>query len=269
MTGDPLELEVRLLHEGQPLQADAEVTATILRPGQSLGTLLSQSPYPPEPTVFQTESGTSVGQRKLQLLLKNKAFWAKLAPMTERVTLKHQGEGRYTAVTTATSVPGTYRAVISIEGEADGVGSFVRSETLSTHVNFAHADITLSAPKIQEISETADGRQLRLSLRPQDSLGNFLGPDYASHIQVTLAEGTVAKEIKDHGDGRYDIDLSVPGASDPALTITVVGEPVFSGTLSELDAIAHGRNAESWTYLLAILVVVALVMLWLLRQRRP
>lgn len=266
-TGDPLELEVRLMHNGQPLQADAELTATILRPGQSLGTLLSQSPNLPEPADFQSESGTSVGQRKLQLLLKDKAFWARLEPVTERVTLSHQGEGRYTAVTTATTVPGTYRAVISINGEAEGVGRFVRSETLSTHVNFADAEITLSEPRIQQIAETADGRQLRLSLRPKDRLGNFLGPDYASHIQVTLGEGTVAKEIKDHADGRYDIGLSVPSTSDPMLSITVLGDSVFSGTLSELDVIADGRNATSWFYLLVILVVAVFIILWWLIKR--
>ncbi len=266
MVGDPLELEVRLLHEGQPLKVDAKVTATIQRPGQSLGTLLSKSPNPPEPAMFQTEVGTSVGQRKLQLLLKDKEFWAKLAPMSERVIFSHQGEGRYTAVSTATTVPGTYRAILSIEGEAQGVGHFERSETLSTHVNFAHAEITLSEPRLQVLSKTADVRQLLLSLRPQDKLGNFLGPDFASKLQVTLGEGTVAKEVKDLGDGRYEIKLSVPVSRDPTITITVLGEPLFSGMLSELDAIAHGRTAVSWIYLLAIIVILMLVGLWSLRK---
>ena len=60
------------------------------------------------------EPNISVGQRKLQLLMLDEAFWKELQPVSRDISLEHQGNGHYAARTDAAKPPGIYRAVFKI-----------------------------------------------------------------------------------------------------------------------------------------------------------
>jgi hypothetical protein len=47
----------------------------------------------------------------------------------------------------------------------------------------------------------------------------------------------VAKEITDLGNGGYFISMLAPRSSDPTVTITVAGVPLYRGVLSGLPRV--------------------------------
>jgi hypothetical protein len=78
------------------------------------------------------------------------------------------------------------------------------------------------------------GAEIAIRLRPRDTHGNYLGPDAADLIDVTLSDGKVAKEITDLGEGGYFVSMLAPRSSDPTVTITVAGARLYQGALSGL-----------------------------------
>ncbi len=234
--GDTLELRVNVAFGGQPV-TDARVTATLLKPRQGIGTLLSVNPMPPTPPGFEPEPAATPAQNKLQLLLLDAKLWQSIQPVGQGVTLRSNGDGTYSASFSGTDVEGVYTAVFQIEGERPDVGVYRRTETVSKMVHFGKAEFAASAVRVTQVDETPAGRQLLLHIRPRDRFGNFLGPDYSDRISVSVSPGSVGPDKKDLVDGSYTIPLLVPPATDPLVTIRVMDQAVFDGRLSELEAL--------------------------------
>jgi hypothetical protein len=148
--------------------------------------------------------------------------------------LSAQEDGFYRAVWPSISVPGIYTAIFHVAGDSPELGTFQRTETVSTVVHFTQADGQISDLKAMFVERTAQGDVMAIRLRPQDAYGNFLGPEVGHEIQVALSTGTVDKDIGDLHDGTYLIRLLVPQQADPQVTITVAGDILFRGRLSEL-----------------------------------
>lgn len=237
--GDPLELDVKL-HIGHNSVTDAQrVTARILKPRRGLGTLLSTLPMLPEPAGFNPEANISAAQKKLQLLLQDKRYYGDFQPVGETVNLQNKGDGTYAALFPDTAMSGIYTVIFNVEGERPDIGKYNRTETLSTTVRFGKAKLDASELKVSLLRETEDVRVMELSICPKDQFGNYLGPDYGHGIKVSLSQGSVDSTPKDLINGGYSINLSVPPSVDPELVVTVVGEPVFKGLLSELESKYH------------------------------
>lgn len=247
VVGEPLELSVRLTFGRRPITDAERVTATVLKPQQGLGTLLSINPTPPEPRVFELESAATAGQRKLQLLLRDERFYHDLQPVGQTLILQNNGDGSYSTVFPNTEKTGTYTVIFQVEGERSDIGKYERTEILSTMVRFDKAERAASNLRLTLLEETAEGRSMLLSIRPKDRFGNYLGPDYGHRIKVSLSEGSVGTDKQDLVDGSYTIPLFIPPATDPVMTVTVMNQPVYKGRLSELVGYRFSVSIHSGT----------------------
>jgi len=228
--GDSLRLRARVMYAGQPV-TNARVTATVLKPKLSIGTLLSLNATPtPLPNV---RPDTTPAQTKLQRLLADPAVRVRLQPSAQDVVLTGRGNGTYTANVAGTSIAGPYTAHFRVAGSRPDIGSYRRVRTASRVVRFGKADFAASAVRVTSLGVSADGRRLSLYLRPTDGT-NYLGPEYGSRIKVSLTTGTVGPAT-DLLDGGYTFPLRVPENTDPVITLTVMGEPLYRGTLSRLE----------------------------------
>jgi hypothetical protein len=148
--------------------------------------------------------------------------------------LSEQEGGLYQAAWPSVSVPGVYTVIFHVAGYSPELGAIQRTETVSTVVHFARADLRLSELKVVFVERIVQGDVMVIRLRPQDVYGNFLGPEAGDEIQVALSTGTVDKEIHDLQDGTYLIPVLVPQKADPQVTVTVAGNVLFRGRLSTL-----------------------------------
>ena len=196
--GDDLELALRLGADGKAVTG-AKVLATVLVPRQSVGTLLATKPERAGERAGRTEPGLTTGQRRIEALLLDKDGRAALRPVVQTLALSERGDGLYRASVRGVTVPGIYTVVFQVDGQSAKGGTIRRTETLSTFVRFGAADARASALSV----ETMGGAEIAIRLRPRDTHGNYLGPDAADLIDVTLSHGKVAKG--DHGPGRRRI----------------------------------------------------------------
>jgi hypothetical protein len=232
--GDTLSLGVNVTFAGHPV-TDARVTATILKPGLGVGTLLSTNPTPQPPPTFQPEPGATAGQKKLALLLQDQHAWQSIQPGAYTVSLQGHPDGSYSGLFGRTDVEGTYTAQFNIEGERPDIGKYRRTERISTPVRFGKASLPASSVRITELGRTTAGRSLQLYICPKDRFGNNLGPDNSDQVTVVVSPGSVDSGKVDLVDGCYTIPLLIPLAVDPTVTISVMDQPVFHGRLSRLE----------------------------------
>jgi hypothetical protein len=244
VVGDSLRWTARLRFGDEPV-TDATITAAILKPRQSMGTLLATKPTPSRPDSVRVEPGATAAQNKLQLLLQDHRIWQSTQPIEGVVTLKSHGDGTYSATLLNTEVVGPYTARFRIEGERADIGSYRRTETVSTVARFGRAEFRRSALRVSLVDQTPTERRFLLYLRPRDRFGNYLGPDYADRIGVALAAGTVGTDKRDLVDGGYTVPLTVPAGTDPVVTITVLDQPLFTDRLSKLEAPRFGLSLHA------------------------
>jgi Zn-dependent metalloprotease len=233
--GDPVEIFARINYGGVPVTDADEVKVTVLKPGMGMGTLLSVKGFPSEPEDFQTEKGILESQKKLQLLLMREDAWAKVQPKKRIIFMGHRQDGMYTAVFENTDVPGIYTFVFEIEGMNPTTGPYSRTESISTLVSFRRAERKKSYILMETLKRTEDVRNLRLYLRPRDSFGNYLGPDYGDQISITISQGEVTGAVQDGVDGSYTVPLIIPRGKDPMITIRVLDHTLFEGPISKLE----------------------------------
>ena len=151
--------------------------------------------------------------------------------MTETIRLQGDDRGGFRAVLPNAGVAGIYRAVVRIEGEDRALGPLERSRTVSATVRFGEADRARSALTLRDLPKR---QSVELTLRPADRRGSLLGPAFAGQIALALSNDKVVRAPEDLGDGRYRFVFSPPGGTDPTLTLTVAGRPLFRGTIKEL-----------------------------------
>ena len=231
--GQPLPLHAQLTVDGRPLTDAEHVTAQVLKPGAGVGTLLSTFPMPDE--TYVGEAQATVGQRKLDLLLRRDDFYGRLKPRPNEKRLHHQGDGVYSAQFGDTDIPGPYTVLFRIDGEHPQLGRYVRTESVSTMVEFARADVDASEFQVVEWVVGPDIDRLRLWVRPRDRFGNYLGPDYGHVIDVTVSAGNI-EELVDLGDGGYEMRLTIPTGSDPDIDLAVMNETLYTGPMSGIAA---------------------------------
>ena len=244
VVGDSLRWTARLRFGDEPV-TDATITAAILKPRQSMGTLLATKPTPSRPDSVRVEPGATAAQTKLQLLLQDHRIWQSIQPIEGVVTLESHGDGTYSATLLNTEVVGPYTAKFRIEGERADIGSYRRTETVSTVARFGRAEFRRSALRVSLVDQTPTERRFLLYLRPRDRFGNYLGPDYADRIGVALAAGTVGTDKRDLVDGGYTVPLTVPAGTDPVVTVTVLDQPLFTDRLSKLEAPRFGLSLHA------------------------
>jgi hypothetical protein len=214
----------------RPIDGPVAVTAIITRPRVALGTALA-AVKPLRTGARGSEPGMTEVERQVAAFLQDPKVRDRLRPVTE--TLRLEGDqGVFRAVLANASVPGLYRAEVRIVGEDRELGRFERTQAVTALLRFSEADRARSALTLRTLPT---GRAMELTLRPADRLGHLLGPTFAGDISLALSAGKIERGPEDLGDGRYRFVLSVPSGQDPTLTLAVVGRPLFSGTIKQLQ----------------------------------
>lgn len=240
----PLQLFVGVTADGLPV-IDADVTARVLAPQQSLATLLSTRSTP-SATGVQFEPGATIGQRKLQLLqVKDAQFFTALQPASRSIAMRNNGDGTYTAAFPDTQVSGIYTVIFDVRGSRSDLGDYARTETRATSVRFGEASATVSQFGARPLGSGA-GRRFEISVRPVDTHRNYLGPDYGHRVSVLIDGAAPGNPLVDRGDGSYSVETGViPSGSDPTVSIRVMDKPLYDGSLSGLPAASRQRWALS------------------------
>ena len=225
-----LGLTVEVRKGRRTIDGPVAVTATVTRPRVAIGDVLA-AVKPLKAGSGGTEPGMTDAERRVAALLQDSGARAKLRPVTETIRLQGDDRGGFRAVLPNAGIAGIYRAVVRIEGEDRALGPLERSRTVSATVRFGEADRARSALTLRDLPKR---QSVELTLRPADRRGSLLGPAFAGQIALALSNDKVMRAPEDLGDGRYRFVFSPPGGTDPTLTLTVAGRPLFRGTIKEL-----------------------------------
>jgi von Willebrand factor type A domain len=258
VVGTPLVLEVSLSLQGRPVDG-ADVTATVLRPADSIGNLLVAFPYRAAPPGQAFEPLTSLGQRAAMTALQDEAIWRRLQPESQAVTLEEVGPGRYRATVAQTAVAGLYTVNFRIEIDDPQLGVLQRAHSTSLPLRVGNADFESSGVRLVRLASSKHGREVELRLTPRDRLGNYFGPDQGDLIAVKSSAALRQSALHDLGNGSYAIPLILPADGDPELSLTIAGAPLFAGPVSLLEPSGDAPAEDS-----SLILWIALVVGWTL-----
>ena len=232
--GEPLAIEAELSIDGKPVISNATIKATVLRPKEGIGSLLSKYALPGS-FPMNLESGTTIGQRKLAVLSQQEDFYELLQGVPVPITLSHTGSGKYSGTFINTWIPGAYTVIFDIQGSDPQTGVFHRQEQMTVDFEFSNADYKASKV-LRKTGISPEGNKERLiSFRPKDIKDNFLGPDYKHKIKVIVDGSDKSGTIKDVGDGTYEIRADEN--EDAIVSIIVLGETLFEGPIKEIPTV--------------------------------
>jgi hypothetical protein len=235
LVGRPLDLAVRLAADGKALVRDVTVDAVLQRPRLAAGNLLAEADTNPR----IGEPGQRLGERRLLALAGDKRAWAQLQPLSEKITLRHTGDGIY-RTRLKTTIPGIYTVTVTIRGRHPQLGAFERSETATAILRFGDAVLAESALRLREHRMSGTARAVELVLRPTDRYGNLLGPGLASRVVAELPAGRVVGGAQDLGDGRYLFLFVLPKGADPRVTLSVGSGVLYRGAIGDLARLPGG-----------------------------
>jgi hypothetical protein len=229
--GEPMTIMAELSVNGRPVVSNATVKATVLKPKEGLGNLLSKYSMPADSSV-RYEKGATIGQQKLALLCQQDYFYNQLQEIPVPIVLANAGGGRYTATFTDTWTPGAYTVKFYIEGKDTQTGLYRREEQMTVDFEFNEADYKLSGLCRKALVSAEGGKETLISFRPRDAMKNYLGPDYRHRISISVGGVDKSRSLKDAGDGSYELKTSE--SADTPLSVTVLGKTLFDGVIKEL-----------------------------------
>lgn len=251
--GEPIPVRVRLTENGAPV-AGANIVAQLIGPENGVGNILSTTPTPAGTPNTGGDTLRSEAQRKLLLLLQDPAsadlFKDKSLPS---LVLLDNGrsengdtavnDGIYSGLFTGALQEGHYRFVINVRGTSATNGDFMRTQLLTVFVRPKPVAANTAFTLLSSATQPNGNVIIRLQAIPKDKFGNFVGPDYLGHLNITCSEGTVETQLADKLDGSYEISYRLPSAaSNPACGLEVMGTTVVSKTVDELQNKHPHRN---------------------------
>ena len=215
---------VSLSWRGKPL-TNANVKARILKPGDDLGDLLAKHPKKVDPAKTP-DAGSPGYQKYLHLLENDPKFLAKLRSSADKLTLAHQGGGKYSASYNPGDVSGIYQIVYRVSAESAEFGKIQRKAVQSLYIRFGDINLDKST-----VSSTVKDKNITIRLRPITTYGRFIGPAQGSAFSVDGA-GISLSGITDHQDGSYTLVLN--GNPDARVAIQLLGEEIYQGPVSKI-----------------------------------
>jgi len=104
---------------------------------------------------------------------------------------------------------------------------------------------------------------------PADALGNKWGPGHADDVAFRIEGGTAVGPVIDNWDGTYLQVVEFSAGTTPSVRVSAGGatsEPVVLGSEPTDPGDDDEAPSRTWLWLLAILVLVAVVILWSRRR---
>jgi hypothetical protein len=242
--GEPIDLSAQILVNKELITDDVTVTATVKRPNQSLGTLLSKTRMPNNIGGIALEPGLAIGAQKLTLLSQSAAFVNSIKPTESQVTLSPDAGRTFRTDFTNTNIPGIYTITYTIKGNHPYTGPFERIEQRTVDVKFSNFDFDASDVLTNKKGPDVNGKYTwTWTFTPTDKSGNYLGPDYGNVMMIKTADGTI-QNIKDLGDGSYEIGILTSTSNRPKLTLGLYDETWYDDLIpnpnqSRLPASIH------------------------------
>jgi hypothetical protein len=278
-TGEAIPIRVKLTEGDNPV-LNATVVAQLLGPEMGVGDILSTTSTPSDQPDPQGDRLRSEAQAKLLLLLENPEyadlFKNKNLPAVQLLDNGQSAngdntanDGLYSGRFGGTLEEGHYFFVVNVSGTSDtNGGDFQRTRLLTVFVRPKPSPNNTELTLLSSDSVEDGSIIIRLRATPRDALGNYIGPDYTpDYLSIKSSQGTALTLIDDKLDGSYEISYRLPSAaSNPNITVEVMGTPVVTKSLRELQG-----KLPFWLIILIIILVLILLalLIWLifLRQR--
>ena len=231
IVGEPLAFEVRTIIDGKVFPGKQKVDAILQRPAVAAGELVADRKQ--IEAVRNLEPGMSMAEQASLALTLDPRTAKRLRPITQRLAMSPTAEGVYRGSFRPT-VPGIYAVVVSIEGDDESTGHFLRRATVMTVVGPGPADPKNSRITRANSGLSKDRRYVTLVVTPRSAGNVQLGSGYANSISVKLSQGRTIGGAQDLGDGRYMLVLAVAADSDADLTLGMGGVTLYAGPLSRI-----------------------------------
>ncbi|MCU0462163.1 MAG: hypothetical protein MUF36_09140 [Bacteroidales bacterium] len=293
--GDTLQMSVNLTYSGKPLTDPSNnIMALILRPGEDIGDLLARTATPVVHDTFDVS--TPAQQKLVNLIETDTAFCNALKATKQLVTLVQSDTGIYTGTFKSTELTGVYRVNFLMKGSIPGKGRFERLEEQDAYFKFGQTD-----PKASEVGVVKDtttspavGYSATVTIKPINRYGKYLGPGFDTRVNVDVKKrlsllNPVWKPVKlihiksksdlqgdtilmtnigDNLDGSYNIVLAnIPKNTDPVIRISVMGEVLREGRLSQICKTDSHENL--WFIIISILALLLLIIAYIKKNRIP
>jgi hypothetical protein len=216
--GDQIRVQARITELGRPVtglnsQPGAQIRAQLLRPGASIGDLLSDAPAAPAtPTAPDPASAT---EARLQKLLADNPD--ALSKKQDQLTLfddgdqahgdEVAGDGIYSALF-PTQLEGHYNFLFVLEGNTPATGRFSRQQLRTVYVRPIPDG---NRTEISSILRINDGRTHVVSFTPRTKFGNRMGPGWANYFWLT-GPGIAPIKPVDNLNGTYTAIIPFTGA---------------------------------------------------------
>jgi hypothetical protein len=285
--GGQIRLAAQINDLEQPLtglgsQSGANVSVFVVRPGRSVGDVLSEAQVA-VPPASGPDSASAV-QRQLEAVLAENPD--ALDHTSDVVTLLDNGntangdsiadDGIYSALV-VTDTEGHYNFVFHIEGTAQAGGRFVRQQLRTVHVRSLPdgdaTDISTST------STTDDGSVLTVDFTPKNVRDGNVGPGWGNYFWLAASGAAPVKPV-DNGNGSYTARISFTSDSPPAVALYFLSDPVlrtddFVPTAADLtpddvivqDVTDDGDAGLPWWLWLLLLLIILLVIVLIMRSR--
>ncbi len=239
-SGDNIHLRAKLTRFGLPIlalgpQTGDKILAKLIRPGESIGDILSdstESADPNTPDQSPAEAKLENTLRKYPSRLKTET--APDATLYDDGKPEHgddvAGDGVYNALYPAT-LPGHYNFTLAAESVAPDSARFSRQQLRTVYVRpYPNADNTDFQSSISFGAKGATNT-LSIVMTPRTKAGDRMGPGWANYFWFTTPGQTPFKAT-DKLNGTYEATLSFTGASPPPVTVhfenvlAVIGDSV-------------------------------------------
>lgn len=216
--GDTINLEAHLEEFGRPLtnlasQAGSRLVAQVVKPGVSIGDLLSSSGASTNPATPE-DPGSPTQAMIENLLAENPG--ALQRDGSGLINLSDSGDGVYRGTFVA-ETPGHYNFVFGLEGDTQRAGRFSRMHIMSVYVRAVpDPSATQVTTSIQPGPRGANN--LVLTVTPMTKFGNKLGPGYGNYLWFKPALGKAARAT-DRLNGSYTVSIPYNGLIPPPVSM--------------------------------------------------
>ncbi|MGA7733163.1 MAG: hypothetical protein WCD37_18035, partial [Chloroflexia bacterium] len=275
--GDQIELEARLVEFGRPLvdlgsQPGATLIAQVVKPGVSIGDLLSSSTAsttPPNPQ----DASTPAEARLINELQANPN--ALVRDSSDAITLVDSGDGVYRGKY-GVQTPGHYNFLFGLQGQTRNTGGFSRMQLKTVYVR--------PAPDASQTGVTSAIRdnQLVITVTPRTRFGNNLGLGWGNYFWFK-SPGRPATKGRDNLDGSYTVALPTSGLFPPPVTLhflnisMVIGDTVTEDQLpiplddnsTLIPNVGRPGLSMGWPWWLILLLVLLLLIYLIWRILNP
>lgn len=185
------------------------------------------------------------------------------------------GDGIYSAVFTGTTKPGSYRFSIDAEGRTRHQSLYRRETEVQRYLTpRIEIDPRFTKLLVQAIPG-GEGRlkRFRAIVRPQDRLGNLLGPGFDRAVAIECSNArAMTKGVEEDLEGGYFRDFEFDARSGaPIVKASVRGESLPEEILAAAggeDPGGSGSN-RAVTFLLSLCILLAIALLVALLRPKP